>query len=184
MLEFKITDDLQLRVPTEENAEEIYRVVMDNHARLGEWMVWATDDYNIESTRAFVRQNLDDITADKAITFSIFYKDKIVGGIGLHDFDREQKQVETGYWINSACEGKGIVTACCRALIKHVFEVEKMETVEIVCSSLNLRSRAVAEQLGFTLKGIFEGVHPMPGGKFNDSAIYSITRKTWQNRAE
>ncbi len=181
MLEFRIDERLQLRVPAEENAEEIYNVVRADLAHLKEWMIWATDDYEIESTLTFIRQNLHDVSAGRSITFSIFLDDNIVGGIGLNKFDREQHLTEIGYWISSACEGKGIITRCCRALIDHAFDFENMEKIEIRSSSANLRSRAVPERLGFTLDRIDKDIHPMPGGKFDDLAVYSITREVWES---
>lgn len=180
MLEIRIDEELLLRVPTQENAEEINDVVRANLEHLKVWMIWATENYDIADACAFISKNLEDTAAGRCITFSIFYNDKIVGGIGLNKFDREKKLTEIGYWIITAHEGKGLVTRCCRALIDHAFDNEGMERVEIVASSINFRSRAVPERLKFELDGIHEGLHPMPGGKFDDQVVYSLSSARWK----
>lgn len=47
-------------------------------------------------------------------------------------------------------QGKGIVTAACRTMVRHAFEEHQLHKVVISCAIDNPRSRAVAERLGFT----------------------------------
>jgi ribosomal-protein-serine acetyltransferase len=167
-------------VPDETNAAELAALVEANLAHLGQWMIWAVEDYDLDHARAFIRQNIHDVSSGKGMTFSIFLQGKIIGGIGFVKLDRIEKTTEIGYWIDSAHEGKGYVTACCRTLIDHAFDREQMRRIEIRASSANLRSRAVPERLGFTLEGKFAGEHSLPGGKFDDLVVYSMAVENWQ----
>jgi ribosomal-protein-serine acetyltransferase len=175
MTEFRVDEYLELRLLQESDIDELVKTVQENLPHLEPWMIWA-NDYDVESTKSFVRKNLETVANGGPPSFGIFYREKLAGCIGFVKLDRETHVAEIGYWISVEHEGKGIVTKCCRVLIDHAFNDQQMKLMEIRASSANVRSRAVAERLGFTLDKIDEGVHPMPGGKFDDLAVYLLQK--------
>ena len=56
MFSYKIDEDLELILPTERNAEEIYTAVRENLEQLKLWMPWVTDDYSIDTARDFIKK--------------------------------------------------------------------------------------------------------------------------------
>lgn len=99
--------------------------------------------------------------------------------IGLHNLDQVNKKAEIGYWIDGEYEGKGIITAACRALITYAFQDLELNRVAICAAAGNHKSRAIPERLGFqeertAREGIFIK------GKFHDLVYYSLLKREWE----
>ena len=78
------------------------------------------------------------------------------------------------------------MTACCRAVIAHAFDVWKLHRVTIECATENARSRGVPERLGFTLEGTIRGIEWLHD-HFVDHAMYSLLSTdpgTWRKEAK
>jgi ribosomal-protein-serine acetyltransferase len=80
-----------------------------------------------------------------------------------------------GYWLDAAHQGKGIMTAACREMIKHAFQELDLHRVVIACATENLRSRAIPERLGFKLEGVARQSEWLYD-HFVDHAIYALLR--------
>jgi hypothetical protein len=59
-----------------------------------------------------------------------------------------------GYWLGEQYQGKGLVTAACRALVEHAFFELGLNRAVILCATENEKSCAVAERLGFRREGV------------------------------
>ena len=89
---------------------------------------------------------------------------------------------DLGYRIFAEYRGKGIVTDCCRSLIDVAFRYLNLQEVTISASSVNARSRAMAERLGFEHVETFkDGMERT--GKVTDAAKYRVTRDVWSKRS-
>jgi ribosomal-protein-serine acetyltransferase len=99
------------------------------------------------------------------------------GGIGL-TFDPFGISGEIGYWIRSVYEGRGLVTRGVQAMIELAFRERSVHRVVIHAGVDNLRSRAVAERLGFTFEGMARGEGRGSGG-FYDLAVYALLEDEW-----
>jgi len=75
--------------------------------------------------------------------------------------------------VDAAHQGKGIVTACCRAVIAHAFMELKLHRIVIRCAVRNHRSRAIPERLGFSFEGVARQSEWLYN-HFEDVAIYSL----------
>ena len=179
MFSYKIDEDLELILPTERNAEEIYTAVRENLEQLKLWMPWVTDDYSIDTARDFIKKNLIEFAENGTFASGIKLKQKIVGTIGLHQFDTANKSIQTGYWLAKNAQGKGIATRCCRILIDYVFDELKLNRVQINCNVENIKSRAIPERLGFKLEGIHRQVEWL-NEEFRDWAIYAMLKEDWR----
>jgi ribosomal-protein-serine acetyltransferase len=70
------------------------------------------------------------------------------------------------------------MTACCRVMIDHSFNVWKLNRITIECATENTPSRAIAERLGFKLEGVtrqVEWVHD----RYVDHAVYGLLRSDY-----
>jgi RimJ/RimL family protein N-acetyltransferase len=72
----------------------------------------------------------------------------------LHRMDWSVPSFEIGYWIHKDLEGQGLVTEAVHAITRYAFNQLQAKRVEIRCEADNVRSRAVAERLGFERDGI------------------------------
>jgi ribosomal-protein-serine acetyltransferase len=77
----------------------------------------------------------------------------LIGSVGLNTFNLPARSTEIGYWVAKDAQGDGVVTKACRTLIQYVFDDLGLNRIELRCSTVNTRSAAVAERLGFTREG-------------------------------
>jgi ribosomal-protein-serine acetyltransferase len=182
MFSHEIDKDLKLSLPELHRAEEITAVVRANLNHLQPWMPWAVDDYSVDSAKEWIQRTLNEFAQDGRFNAVILIDDKPAGSIGFHNLDTANGSAEIGYWIDKKYEGRGIVTRCCRVLIDYLFDVRKLNRIQINCNVENTRSRKVPERLGFTLEGVHRQVEYV-NGRFGDWAVYAMLKDEWgQNR--
>ena len=97
-----------------------------------------------------------------------------LGGVaGYRTLDAVNRTGEIGYWLRADFGGRGLMTACCRALVAHGFAALGLNRIAIAAATDNAKSRAIPERLGFR----FEGVLRQPEwlyDHFVDHAVYSL----------
>lgn len=180
MLKFQITDEIELRPFSDENADEIFVAIKANYQHLRPFLHWVTADYSVVSAKEFIERNKKAAAENTSQTFGIFYNEKVVGVIGFINFNWQSRRTELGYWIVKNCEGKGIITKSCKALINYAFDEMEINRIQIHCATENVKSRAVPEGLGFKLEGILrqsEWRHT----RFFDMAIYALLKEEWRS---
>ncbi|WP_409291439.1 GNAT family N-acetyltransferase [Peribacillus sp. SCS-37] len=123
---------------------------------------------------AWLKNYADNNGFDAGIRFN----GELIGMIGLHYIDWQNRSTSIGYFLSESAQGKGIITRCVTSLLDYIFTVLGLYRVEIKCAESNLRSRAIPERLGFTLEGT------MRGGQFlydhyEDIAVYSMLAPEW-----
>jgi ribosomal-protein-serine acetyltransferase len=86
-----------------------------------------------------------------------------------------------GYWLGEEYQGKGLVTAACRALVEHAFGELGLNRVVISCATENEKSCAIPERLGFRREGI-ERQAEWLYDHFVDHVTYSALASEWLTR--
>lgn len=154
------------------DAEELFRAVDAERARLGRWLGWVEFTRTVADARDWIAR-----TGDPLERLGIFVEGRLVGGIGLH---RDPSRVcgEIGYWIAAAFEGRGLVTAACRALIDHGFRELGLHRIEIEAAPGNERSRRVPERLGFRREGVRREAGRTSHG-YVDLVVYGLLEHEW-----
>jgi ribosomal-protein-serine acetyltransferase len=166
-------DGVEVRKLEPADAEEIYALVATERERLKARMPWA-DGATVETTRAFIEANVSSNGLD---ALGIFVDGGYAGGIGIRP-DELEGDCEIGYWISSAYEGRGLVTAACRALVDHAFGELGLHRVTIRVAPDNARSRAIPERLGFTHEGVMREAGRTSLGH-NDLVVYGLLDREW-----
>ncbi|ALC87636.1 acetyltransferase [Bacillus sp. FJAT-22090] len=172
------TERLIIRAPRLEDAEVVWRSVINSHDALKEWMPWAQNKQTLEQTTTNLRQAVADFITRKDLRLHLFLKDtgEFVGASGLHRIDWNVRKFEIGYWIDSKFEGKGLMTEACERITQFAFEELQANRVEIRCDSENVRSRSVAERVGYTLEGLLHNDSLSADGKrLRNTCIYGKT---------
>jgi ribosomal-protein-serine acetyltransferase len=131
--------------------------------------------------RAYVKQQLLQFANGEGYHPGIWYQDDLVGLLAYR-LNGRSRSVELGYWLDAAMQGKGIVTQACRTMVQHAFEEHRVHKVVITCAIGNLRSRAVAERLGFVQEGILRAgqLHD----RYVDGVFYGLLVDEWNAGAE
>jgi ribosomal-protein-serine acetyltransferase len=167
----------ELRPLEESDAEELYALIDANRERLARWMVWA-EGQTPGSTLEFIRAGRRQLAGDDGVQAAIVGEGEIVGVAGFHGVDWPNRATSLGYWLAEAEEGRGTMTHAVRALVDHAFGQWGLNRIEIRADVENVRSRALAQRLGFTHEGTLRQALRLADG-FHDDAVYALLAEDW-----
>jgi ribosomal-protein-serine acetyltransferase len=176
MLRLDLGEGIELREWVPSDAEEIFAEADQNRARLREWLPWVDRTSSPDDVRAFIRKC--EASEGKERSFGIYVDGALAGGIGI-TLD-EDNAGEIGYWITDAFEGRGLVTAAARELVRFGFQDKGLRRIQLTAAVENERSRAVAERLGMTQEGVLRKAGRIRDDRYLDLVMYSILREEWQ----
>lgn len=174
MFRQSVGEGAELRRLEERDAGELFALIEQNRERL----YWLPDGYSLEDARRFIRLWLEKDSEGKGFKAGIRCGVVLAGSVGFNNIDRQNGSVSLGYWLAAPFEGRGLVARSCRALIGHAFGGLGLNRVEIRCASGNLKSRAVAERLGFTLEGVLREAERVRGRR-EDQVVYGLLAGEW-----
>ncbi len=178
MFTYALGGSAELRLLEPHQAEEFYALVDANRARLRAFLPWVDGTRGPEDVRAFIGKALEQYAGRLGFHAGIWTGGRAAGCIGMHPIDWNNRGVSLGYWIGEEHQGKGLVTAACRAVIRECFETYGLHRVEIRCSSMNTRSCAIPGRLGFHREGTMRHAQKLASG-WTDIEVFSLL-----NRAE
>ena len=182
MFTFGVTETVAIVLLEPRHVSDFFQLVESNRERLIEWCPWLEAVSSVEKTRDFLREKLERFCGGNGFTAGIFDRGKLVGVIALEYIDEANSSTEIGYWLDGEAVGRGIVTAACRALIKHSFDDLGLNRIQIRCASENVRSRAIPEKLGFRQEGIMRQCERLHD-RTVDLVIYGMLADEWRSIA-
>lgn len=174
---FRLDDEHCLRLIEETDADELHRVVAANREFLAGWMPWAARQ-TLEGTVEFIRSSRQQWAANQGFQAVILERGSIVGVIGFHRLDWENRSTSLGYWIAEDAQGQGTVTFATRALVNHAFGVWDLNRVEIRAGVDNTRSRRIPERLGFADEGLLREAE-LVGDRYVDHVVFAVLARDW-----
>jgi ribosomal-protein-serine acetyltransferase len=163
---------------TLDDLDALWSAADAERARIGAWMPWVEETTSIDAQRGWLEKVLAD--PDTLDGVGMFEGETFVGGVGL-SWDPFRITGEIGYWIRSSYEGRGLVTRVAGVLTRLAFEHVGLNRVVIRAAVDNVRSRAVAERLGYSQEGVERGAGRGSGG-FQDMAVYVMLADDWRSR--
>lgn len=177
------TERLLIRLPLPGDGEQVYEAMQESLDRLKPWLPWAQSLPSLDELEASVRVAHCRFLERSDLRFHIFEKDtnRFVGSSGLHEIDWTLPKFEIGYWCRTQCMGKGYITEAVRGLTVLAFEILKAKRVEIRCDIRNVRSRKVAERLGYKLEGVLRNYCLAVDGKIEDTCVYALVPEDFQS---
>lgn len=175
----RINDQLELRLVDYYDAETMFQMIDRNREHLSKWFPWTANTLNAEHSRAFIEHELRRFASNNGFTAGIFYEGHYIGSISIHDINWDVRATSIGYWIGEDYQGRGIVTACCQALLNHGFGTLKLNRIEIRARTDNDKSRAIPVRLGFREEGILRNVD-YHNDRYYDHAVYGLLRDEWE----
>ncbi len=177
-LSFELGDGQSLRLLVAPDARELYEVVASNRAFLSQWLPWPPIQTR-EGIREFIAASDKQLRANQGFQAAIIDRGRIVGVIGFHRLDWENRCTSIGYWLAEDAQGRGAVTRAVRVLLDHAFGVWNLNRVEIRAAVGNLRSRAIAERLGFIEEGVLREAE-LVGDRSVDHVVYAMLARDWE----
>ena len=170
----------ELRLVEEADAEKLFNLIDQNRLHLRSWLPWLDGNMSIDDTRMFIRHSQEQYSSKKGFQSAIWFENEIAGIIGYHPIDWQNRSVMIGYWLGGQFQGKGIMTAACRALVNHAFNEFKLHRVEIKCATGNTKSCAVPERLLFMKEGIIKDGEWLYD-HFVDLVLYRMLADEWKS---
>lgn len=177
-----IAAGVKLRGFRKTDAPELFALVDAERARLRQWMAWLDQTTELSAIREFIAASRSAGRTGAALRLAIAAQEQIVGVIGLGRIDPVNRSAFVGYWIAAAHEGRGLITAAVAAVCSFGFGKLGLERIELEAATNNLRSRAVAERLGFTHEGTKRSGQWLYD-HFVDHELYSVLAGEWRRRA-
>lgn len=153
-MNIRINEEIRLELIKEEHAALIFDRVNRNRGYLKKWLSFIDAMSELRFAEEFVKRSMEQYKDGRAAGFVIFYKEEMVGRIGVYKIEPYNRIGEIGYWLTENAQGKGIVTKACKALISFCFKELKLNRLEIKCGTENKKSQAIPERIGFTKEGI------------------------------
>ena len=171
-LRLDLGEGAELRTFTLDDAERIFEVVDRNRERLAEWFPWVDGSTDADVQQEWLRGLIaDERTMDGN---GIWVDGELAGTAGL--FFPAEWIGEVGYWLDAAYEGRGLITRAARELVELAFSDPTIHRVQIHAAVDNVRSRAVAERLGFTEEGVLRAAGKVGGDRLVDLVVYARLR--------
>lgn len=151
--QFRIDASTRLRALTSEDAGSLYALVDSNRKYLRQWLPWVDMQQGPHDSGQFIERATKDNQAGVALILRIEHQGNIVGVIGFHEFDNDNRQTSMGFWISSSHQGKGVVSSSCARLIEYAFTDLGLNRVVMKIAEGNVPSRRLAERIGLVYEG-------------------------------
>ncbi len=147
---------------------------------LWQWTVAkATDRGSMES---YMNAALEDAAAGTSIPFVTVDKSsgRVIGSTRFGNIDRYNRRTEIGWtWITPEFQRTHVNSEAKYLMLTHAFEVWECVRVELKTDALNTKSRAAMLRIGCVEEGIMRRHMLSQGGRFRDSAYYSVIDSEW-----
>jgi len=179
LVSITIDDNLLLRTYEVNDAEELFTAVDNSRRHLHTWLEWVDKTLKPEHSLQFIQQSLHEQDMQQSLALGIFYNNKIIGGVGMHNWDQSVQKAQLGYWISKEYEGKGIISKCIVKFVSFLFEKIGLNKIEIHFFPANKRSAKVAERLGCKIEGIIRASQ-LRHGRPEDIAIAGLLKSEWE----
>ena len=166
------TENLILRRYRPEDAKELYRRFGTDPemVQYSGWNPYATPEMAQETVRRFI----DSYADEHAYSWVMDVDGIVVGTIGAYDY--EDNQIEVGFSVVKAWQGRGFATEALRKILEYLTENEGIPCVTAWCAAENIGSGKVLEKAGMRLVCTETGGLTV-SGKTYDKLIYEYNGK-------
>ncbi|MBR2758881.1 MAG: GNAT family N-acetyltransferase [Exiguobacterium sp.] len=156
MLEYKLNDDITLRMFNTDDADELFELTIASKPYLREWLGWLDYIETVEDSKRNIEGRIKGLieTGGRPKSFALMYKGALAGTIGFNEIDRSIQCGTIGYWLGQEFQGKGIMSQALEVIIEYGFRDLKLNKIEIRVATENVKSRALPERFGFTEEGV------------------------------
>lgn len=170
------TERLKLRMPKPGDGETVNSAIKASMDELKPWMPFVQDDPSAKDTEINTLESHIKFLKRENLRYLIFDKEteEFIGTTGFHDIEWDIPKMEIGYWISSEHGGKGYMAEAVSALTDLAINSFGCRRVEIRCDAENVKSRKIAERLGYTLEGMLHNDElSVDGKRLVDTCIYA-----------
>ena len=165
-----------LRRYREEDAPLLFDAVLESQSHIRQWLPWADAYRTIDDAVEFVRRQSGHWASSEQVGMAIFSRadGAYLGGSGFTIRSLAVPSFEIGYWLRQSAEGHGYMTEAVRLITTYLFESLGAQRVCIRCDARNVRSKTVAERLGYSFEGCTRNDEIGTDGTLRDTLTYAL----------
>ena len=179
MVTLSVNDDLILKSYQRGDEKALYDAVDGSRAHLEAWLPWVRGTNSPADSLDFIEHCIHQADSQSELVLGIRTGGRIIGSIGMHQWDHGTKRAQLGYWISLEYEGRGIVKQCLSRFIDFLFQNAGLNKLEIHFTAANKRSARVAESLGFKVEGVIRQAH-LRNGLTEDLVMTGLLKTEWK----
>lgn len=172
------TDRLHLRQIQLSDAEALFTTFSDEETM----QFYGHEPHrSLDDTRESVVNTLKRYEQHEVIRWGITLKgeERVIGSCSFHHFDTDFHCAETGYELNRAFWGRGIMIEAMSAILSYGFDELGLHRVEAIIDIVNERSRNLLLKLGFTYEGNLRQRYFFRG-RFEDEHYFGLLKQEWR----
>ncbi len=162
----------------EADAPAVFEETDRSRRVLREWLPWLDGVKTVEDTHRFIQLAQKKQRDKTGITFVIFQRETVVGVVDLHGIDTINRLACLGYWLGESYQGQGIMRTVVRGLTGFAFKEMNLNRLEIRVAPGNIRSRRVAEVVGFRYEGCLKEAEWLYT-TFVDHDVFALLKREW-----
>src|SRR5580693_2672180 len=146
MFRLAVAPEVEIRLWDLADADAGFDAVARNRVSLREWLPWVDRTHSADDLRKYIRTIvIPQYETNRSPNCAIWVAGELAGGIGCHVIDWVNRSCYMGYWLDAKFRGRGLMTQCCAALLRHLFDDLMLHRVCIRCATGNTRSCAIPE---------------------------------------
>jgi RimJ/RimL family protein N-acetyltransferase len=169
--------DFAIRPLAAGDAPALHDAVRASIESLSHWFPWARRDYGPADAESRIAHCLAARERGEEFAFGIFDGNgRLLGCVGLNQFDPEKRSANLGYWIGETHRGRGLATDAARRVAAFGFGEIGLARIEIVTLPDNAASQRVAAKLGATREGIVRN-RLVLHGEAADAVVFSLVAR-------
>lgn len=176
-----IDTNLRLELSADKHADALYNTININRKHLSGFLGWVDNMQSVEDSRTYLK-NCERLYGEGSeVSFVIFCTEKLVGRIGIHYINQQNKTGAIGYWLSEQAQGNGIITKACKKLLNYGFHELHLNRIEIKAATENYKSQAIPQRLNFTREGTLRQAESIRHS-FVDLVLYSLLKSEWPEK--
>ena|SRR3990167_595228 len=175
-----ITDRLIIRPTQITDGKMLHEAIIESFDELHRYMKWCKNINTVSESETYVREAVDNwiLKKNDEPYLQLIILDKntnnFIGATSFHHYDWEIPATETGYWVQQSKSGHGYITEAINAITQYAFKQLNVKRISLTCDPDNIKSKKIAERLGYTLEGRLKNHRMKPeDGTVGDTLIYA-----------
>ena len=170
------TERLRLRNLFAQDAQRFFEY--KSLPEVGKYQGWIPS--NVKDAEDFISK-YSVISPESWLQLGITLKDssELIGDCGIHFTDEDFKQIEIGFTLDPAYQGKGYATEAVKGLLDYIFNTLNAHRVYGSCDPENTASIKLMERIGMRKEAhLKESIWFK--NRWADDVIYGILKKEWR----
>ena len=139
------TERLLIKTPEIDDKFELTQLINDKHVI--KWLSEIPFPYTLSHAEEFIERSRERVLKQESYNFMIFQDKKMIGGIGLSEFNNKSCQV--GYWLGKKYWGNGFATEALKSISDFGFGELNLEKIYAAYKIGNEGSIRVLNKSGF-----------------------------------